>query len=86
MKSLTVIRPRSLPAGVDQRQLLHLVRGQQRRARPPWLTPTGAVTSGIGVITAVTGRPWSVSNRMSRLVTMPSRTPSALVTGTPEMR
>jgi hypothetical protein len=44
------------------------------------------VTSGIGVITAVTRRPWSVSKRMSRLVTMPSRTPSGAVTGTPEMR
>ena len=37
-------------------------------------------------MTSVTRRPWSVSNRMSRLVTMPSRTPSGPVTGTPEIR
>ena len=50
------------------------------------VAPTGAVTSGIGVMTSVTRRPWSVSNRMSRLVTMPSSTPSGPVTGTPEIR
>ena len=44
------------------------------------------VTSGIGVITSATRRLWSVSNRMSRLVTMPTRTLSLSVTGTPEIR
>ena len=41
-------------------------------------TPTGAVTSGMGVMTAETRREWSASNRMSRLVTMPSRVPSVI--------
>ncbi len=50
-------------------------------------TPTGAVTSGSGVMTSRTRRlVWSVSKRMSRLVTMPTRTPSASTTGAPEMR
>ena len=37
--------------------------------------PTGAVTSGMRVMTSRPGRWASVSNRMSRLVTMPSSTP-----------
>ena len=49
-------------------------------------TPTGAVTRGIGVITSATRRESSVSNLMSRFVTIPSRMPSSLVTGTPEIR
>ena len=44
------------------------------------------VTSGMGVMTSVTGRERSLSNLMSRLVTMPTRVPSSLVTGTPEIR
>jgi hypothetical protein len=44
------------------------------------------VTSGIGVITSATRRDRSVSKRVSRLVTMPSSTPSASTTGRPEMR
>ena len=44
------------------------------------------VTSGIGVMTACTCRRESCSNRMSRLVTMPTSTPSASITGTPEIR
>ena len=47
---------------------------------------TDPVTSGIGVIVAETLREWSLSKRMSRLVTMPSSTPSSSVTGRPEMR
>ena len=43
-------------------------------------TPTGAVTRGIAVMIAETCREWSASNRMSRLVTMPSNVPSAPVT------
>ena len=43
------------PAGVvDQRQLLDLVLAQQVRAPSSVLTPTGAVTSGIGVMTSRT--------------------------------
>ena len=48
--------------------------------------PTGAVTSGIGVMTSRTSRDLSDSKRMSRLVTMPSSTPAPSTTGTPEMR
>ena len=47
---------------------------------------TLAVISGDGVITSCTGRLWSISNRMSRLVMMPTSLPPASVTGTPEMR
>ncbi len=57
-----------------------------RRSASSRSTPTGAVISGMGVITSATRRPWSVSNLMSRLVTMPSRIPAGPVTGTPEMR
>ena len=50
------------------------------------LTPTGAVTSGIGVITSRTSADLSATKRMSRLVTMPMSRPSASTTGTPEIR
>ena len=83
-KSLTVIRPREPAVVVDDRQLLHLVLAQQGSASS-LVTPTGAVTSGIGVMISRTGGR-SVTNRMSRLVTMPTSTPSASTTGTPEMR
>jgi hypothetical protein len=49
-------------------------------------TPTGAVTSGSGVMTSRTRRVWSVSKRVSRLVTMPTSTPAGSMTGTPEIR
>ena len=49
-------------------------------------TPTRAVMSGECVITSWTGRLWFISNRMSRLVMMPTSLPSGAVTGTPEMR
>jgi hypothetical protein len=48
--------------------------------------PTWPVTSGIAVMTSRTSRRWSVSNRMSRLVTIPSSIPESSTTGTPEMR
>ena len=48
--------------------------------------PTGAVTSGIRVMTSWTGRDMSSSKRMSRLVTMPCSTPAESTTGTPEIR
>ncbi len=85
VKSLTVIRPDSLPASSVSGSFSTLCR-RSRSSATSLATPTGAVTSGIGVITDVTGRSWSVSNLMSRFVTMPSRAPSSLVTGTPEMR
>ena len=85
MKSFTVISPRSRPASSISGSFSILFRLSSRSASSR-LTPTGAVTSGIGVMTSVTRRVRPVSNRISRLVTMPRSTPSAAVTGTPEMR
>ena len=85
MKSLTVISPRSRPAWSTSGSFSTLCRASSASASS-LATPGGAVTSGIGVITSVTPTPWSATKRMSRLVTMPSSTPSAPVTGTPEMR
>ncbi len=85
VKSLTVIRPDSLPASSTSGSFSTLCR-LSRSSAASLVTPMGAVTSGIGVITADTGRPWPVSNLMSRFVTMPSRMPSSPTTGTPEMR
>ena len=84
-KSLTVISPRSRPAASTSGSFSTLWLPSSRSASSR-CTPTGAVTSGIGVITSATRRLWSDSNRMSRFVTMPSRMPSGLVTGTPEIR
>ena len=50
------------------------------------LLGAGAVINGAFVITSDTGRSWSTSKRMSRLVMMPSRLLSLSVTGRPEMR
>ena len=85
VKSLTVIRPlrRFLPSTSGSFSTLCWRRSFRAS---PGFTPTGAVTRGIGVITSDTRRVWSVSNLMSRLVTMPTSTPSLLVTGTPEIR
>ncbi len=85
VKSLTVIRPRSRPPSSTSGSFSILCCLSSRSASSA-ATPTGAVTSGIGVMTSVTGRDRSLSNRMSRLVTMPTRVPSSLVTGTPEIR
>ena len=80
-KSLTVISPRQ-PAGVvDQRQLLDLVLGEQRGGVVGLEMPTGAVTSGIGVISSRTVRVANSSagtKSRSRLVMMPSRVRSAV--------
>ncbi len=85
VKSFTVIRPRSRPAASTSGSFSTLCCRSSASASPG-ATPTGAVIRGIVVITSATGRPWSVSNLMSRFVTMPSSTPSGLVTGTPEIR
>ncbi len=85
VKSFTVIRPRSLPPVSTSGSFSTLCRLSSVSASSP-TAPAGAVTSGIGVITSLTRRLWSLSNRMSRLVTMPSRMPSSSVTGTPEIR
>ena len=85
LKSLTVISPRSLPWPSTSGSFSTLCwRSNSSACSLP--TPTGAVIKGIGVMTAETRREWSASNRMSRLVTMPSSVPSVPVTGTPEMR
>ena len=85
VKSLTVIRPLRRFFSSTSGSFSTLCWRRSLRASSG-LTPTGAVTSGIGVITSATRRVWSVSNLMSRLVTMPTSTPSPLVTGTPEIR
>ncbi len=85
VKSLTVMRPRSRPASSTSGSFSTLLL-LSRASASGRVTPTGAVTSGIGVITSATRRRWSDSNRMSRLVTMPTRVPSAPATGTPEIR
>ena len=84
-KSLTVISPRSRPPASTIGSFSTLCRRSSASASAED-TPTGAVTSGSGVITARTRREWSVSKRMSRLVTIPTSTPSGSVTGTPEIR
>ncbi len=84
-KSLTVISPRSLPSASTSGSFSILCLRSSPSAASA-LTPTGAVTSGIGVMTSRTGRVRSTSKRMSRLVMMPSNRPSASVTGTPEIR
>ncbi len=85
VKSLTVMSPRSRPPASISGSFSILCSLSSLSA---WSgsTPTGAVTSGILVMTSLTCRDRSFSNRMSRLVTMPSRMPSSLVTGTPEIR
>ena len=84
-KSLTVISPRSRPAPSMSGSFSTLF--WRRRARASCgATPTGAVISGILVMTSDTRRLRSVSNRMSRLVTMPSRMWFSSVTGSPEIR
>src|SRR5258708_559271 len=82
VKSLTVISPPSRPEGSTSGSFSTLL-VLSRRSASSRRTPTGAVTSGIGVITSVTRRSWSASNLMSRFVTMPSRTPPRPVTRTP---
>ena len=84
-KSLTVMSPRSLPASSTIGSFSTLCR-RSRASASALPTPTGAVTSGIGVMISRTGVAGSVTNRMSRLVTMPTSAPVASVTGTPEMR
>ena len=85
VKSLTVIRPRSRPAASTSGSFSTLCRCS-RLSASSLVTPTGAVISGILVITSRTLAAGSVTNRMSRLVTMPTRMPSGSTTGTPEIR
>ena len=85
MKSLTVIRPRSRPWASTSGSFSTLCSDSSRSACSRD-TPTGAVISGIGVISSPARRLWSCSNLMSRLVMIPSSTPSGETTGTPEIR
>ena len=85
VKSLTVMRPRSRPASSISGSFSTLCSLRSFSARSA-STPTGAVTRGMGVMTSATRRDRSLSNLMSRLVTMPRSLPSSLVTGTPEIR
>ena len=85
VKSLTVIRPRSRPSASTSGSFSILCRRSSSSASG-LLTPTGAVISGVRVITSRTRVSGSVTKRMSRLVMMPTRVPAASVTGRPEMR
>ncbi len=85
VKSLTVISPRRCPASSISGSFSTLCSLSSASACSG-ATPTGAVTRGILVITSLTWRRRSVSNLMSRLVTMPTSVPSSVVTGTPEIR
>ena len=84
-KSLSVMRPWSRPSASTMGSFSTLCRARSPSASSPE-TPTGAVTSGMRVMTSPTGREGSSSKRMSRLVMMPTRVPSASTTGVPEMR
>ena len=84
-KSLTVIRPVSLPAPSTIGSFSTLF-SDSRRSAASAETPCSATISGIGVMTSRTGRLMSRSKRMSRLVMMPSRVWSSSTTGRPEMR
>ena len=84
VKSLTVMRPRRRPVPSTSGSFSTLCRRSSAIA-PSGAMPTGAVTSGIRVMTSPTWRLMSVSNRRSRLVTMPTSRPSSSTTGRPEM-
>ena len=84
-KSLTVIRPTSLPASSTMGSFSTLL--ELSRFRASFLdTPLLATTRGMAVITSATVRDMSGSKRMSRLVQMPTRVPSLSTTGRPEIR
>ena len=84
-KSFTVISPRSRPSASTSGSFSILCLRSSPSAASA-VTPTAAVTSGIGVMTSRTGRERSISKRMSRLVMIPSSRLVPSVTGTPEIR
>ncbi len=84
-KSLTVMSPRSRPEPSTSGSFSILCVASSSMACSGEV-PTGAVTSGIRVMTSWTGREWSDSNRRSRLVTMPTSTPVSSTTGRPLTR
>ncbi len=87
-KSLTVIRPASLPsASISGSFSTRCFAKIAMTSFAPM--PTGAVTRPSLVMTSFTSvvvRSKPETNRMSRLVTMPTRRPSVSTTGRPEMR
>ncbi len=84
-KSFTVIRPVSLPWPSTIGSFSILLRRNKPSAASA-VTPACAVISGALVITSATGLLMSTSNRMSRLVMIPTSEPSASTTGRPEIR
>ncbi len=85
VKSLTVMRPRRWPASSTSGSFSILC-VDSRAIACSGSVPTGAVTSGIRVMTSSTRRVGSDSKRRSRLVTMPSSTPASSTTGSPLTR
>src|SRR6185312_7003063 len=85
VKSLTVIRPCSRPSSSTSGSFSILCAPMSFMASTP-VVPTLPVTSGAFVMTSCTSRLWSVSNRRSRLVTMPISRPASSTTGRPLMR
>ncbi len=84
-KSLTVISPVSRPCPSTMGSFSILLRRNSPSAASAD-TPSWAVISGALVITSATFLVWSTSNRMSRLVMMPTSAPESSTTGSPEMR
>ncbi len=85
VKSLTVNKPRNLPSASTIGSFSILLTASRCSASSLSM-PTGPVTNPVAVITSATERPWSFSNRMSRLVMMPISRPSSSTTGRPEIR
>ena len=83
--SLTVMSPLSRPSASTTGSFSTLWRWRISLASSS-VVPTGAVTRLRFVISADTGCAVSLSKRRSRFVRMPTRTPSASVIGTPEIR
>ena len=81
--SLTVIRPRRRPSASTTGSFSILLRWRISSASAS-VVPTGAVTRLREVMSAETGWSTSFSKRRSRLVRIPTSTPSPSVIGTPE--
>ncbi|SHQ37220.1 Uncharacterised protein [Mycobacteroides abscessus subsp. abscessus] len=84
-KSLTVISPVSRPSPSTMGSFSILLR-RNRPSAASAVTPSRAVINGALVITSATGLDRSASNRISRLVMIPTSAPCASTTGRPEIR
>ena len=82
--SFTVISPRRLPSSSTTRSFSILC-SWRRDFASSRVVPSGTVTRFSLVMRSEIGRSRRVSNRRSRLVRIPTRWPSASVTGTPEI-